>query len=131
MNENTEISKEAIRAIADAILEYMQDRISNISPDDDRSVEYGKYWTEGRCESDDCVYLDGEFEDYCASFNYEVSWKYRVWDEYWTDPWCWRTFDDMKDECGAVWDVEVDCPDNVPQSAIKEIEEIVNREINL
>lgn len=131
MNETKVLSKEAIKALADAVVEYMKDRIAKIEPEDDPTAEYSEYWTEGRYESDDCVGPEGgEFEDYSVSFSFEVTWKYREWYKYWSDPWCSPKFCDMKDMYGEVWGLEVVYPEGVPQSASKEIAEIVNREIN-
>lgn len=107
VNKGVEISDKIIDVIVDALIKDMTEKIAHISPDDDSSADYGECWTRGSYDSDDYLELDKPYSDYEISYKYELSWRYRVWTEYWTDPVCYPTFDEMDSEAGEVYDIEI------------------------
>lgn len=125
------ISDTLIDLIVDKSVDGMNDRIAKIDPRDDPSAEYGEYWTSGSYDSDDYLELDEPNDEYCSTYKFELSWEYRVWTEYWTDPVCYPSFDDMRNETGYVYDIEIDTPDGdaVKQSICDAIAKKVNDKI--
>lgn len=129
--ERAEIPDDVIKAITDTLVDVMAKRIENISPDDDPSADYGERWTTGRCDNDDWLELDKPFDEYEVSFKYSLSWRYREWTEYWTDPVCYPSFNEMDSETGKVYDIEICTPDGdeVKHSICKGIAKKVNDKI--
>lgn len=130
-DKGVEISDKVIDLIVDALVKDMTQKIADISPDDDSSAEYGEYWTHGSYESDDYLELDKPYSDYEISYKYELSWRYRVWTEYWTDPVCYPTFDEMDGEKGEVYGIEITTPDGdeVKEEICDTIAKKVNKRI--
>ena len=118
--DRVEISDTLIDLIVDKMVDEMNKRIANIQPSDDPSAEYGEYWTRGSYDSDDYLELDEPNDEYCISYKFELSWEYREWTEYWTDPVCYPSFD-----------IEIDTPDGdaVKQSICDAIAKKVNEKI--
>lgn len=131
INTGVEVSDKIIDVIVDALIKDMTEKIANISPDDDSSADYGECWTRGSYDSDDYLELDKPYSDYEISYKYELSWRYRVWTEYWTDPVCYPTFDEMDSEAGEVYDIEIITPagEDVKQSICNKIAKTVNEKI--
>ncbi len=130
--ERTEIPDDVIKAITDKLIDVMEKKIENISPDDDPSADYGESWTTGSYDDDDWFALDKPFDEYEVSFKYSLSWRYRSWTEYWTDPVCYPSFDEMDSEAGEVYDIEIYNPDGdeVKHSICNKIAKTVNEKIN-
>lgn len=126
-----EIPDDIIKAITDKLIDVMEKKIENISPDDDPSADYGESWTTGSFNDDDWLELDKPCDDYEVSFKYSLSWRYRSWTEYWTDPVCYPSFDEMDSESGEVYDIKIYTPDGdeVKHSICKEIAKKVNDKI--
>lgn len=105
--------------------------IENIDPSDDPSADYDEYCERGRYSGDDCLYLEGEFGGYEIGYEYKLSWRYREWTEYWTDPVCHPSFSEMDDEKGEVCNITIYDPDGneLPKEYCKEIAERVNKAI--
>lgn len=122
------IDEAIIDAIVKEIAAEMNRRIENIDPSDDPSAEYGEYWERGSCEGEDCIYLEEPYDEYEIGYNYELSWRYREWTEYWTDPVCYPTFDEMDSEEGCVTSIEIYTPDGdeVKHSVCNEIVKRIN-----
>lgn len=134
MNDNqptTTLDTALMDAVVKELTAEMLHRIENIDPSDDPYAEYGEYWERGSYSSDDALYLDGEFEDYEIGYEYEISWRYREWTEYWTDPVCYPSFSEMDDEKGEVYNITIIDPDGneLPEEYCKEIAERVNKAI--
>lgn len=134
MNDNqptTATDTALMEAIVKELTAEMLRRIENIDPHDDSSAEYGEYWERGSYSSDDGLYLDGEFSGYEIGYEYELSWRYREWTEYWTDPVCYPSFDEMDSEKGEVYNIVVIDPDGneLPEEFCKEIAKQVNEQI--
>lgn len=129
--ERVEIPDDVIKAITDELISVMAKRIENISPDDDPSADYGERWTNGSCDDDVWLELDEPFDEYGVSFKYSLSWRYRAWTEYWTDPVCYPSFAEMDSEAGEVYDIEISTPDGdeVKHSICNEIAKNVNEKI--
>lgn len=129
--ERAEIPDDVIKAITDELIKVMEKRIENISPDDDPSAEYGESWTKGSCDDDDWLELDEPLDEYEVSYKYSLSWRYRAWTEYWTDPVCYPSFDDMDSKAGEVYDIEIRTPDgeDVKHIICNKIAKIVNEKI--
>lgn len=129
--DRVEISDTLIDLIVDKMVDEMNDRIAKINPSDDPSAEYGEYWTSGSYDSDDYLELDEPNDEYCISYRFELSWEYRTWTEYWTDPVCYPSFDDMRNETGYIYDIEIDTPDGdaVKQCICDAIAKKVNNKI--
>lgn len=129
--ERTEIPDHVINAITKKLISVMNKRIENISPNDDQSADYGKSWTNGSCDGEDWLELDGQLDEYDISYHYELSWRYRTWTEYWTDPACAPSFDEMADERGKVYGISIYTPDGdeVNDSICERIAKTVNEKI--
>lgn len=129
--ERVEIDTALIDAIVSKMVDDMNDKIAHISPNDDPSADYGEYWERGSYESEDIVELDKPNDEYEIGYKYELSWEYRTWTEYWTDPVCYPSFDDMRNEAGEVWDVEISTPDGdaVKKEICDKIVKMVNDKI--
>ena len=126
-----EIPDDVIKAITEKLIEVMEDRIENISPEDDPSADYGESWTTGSCDGDDWLELGEPFDEYEVSYKYSLSWSYRAWTEYWTDPVCYPSFDEMADESGEVYEIEIYTPDGeeVKHSICNQIAKNINNKI--
>lgn len=111
--DRVEISDTLIDLIVDKMVDEMNKRIANIQP------------------SDDYLELDEPNDEYGISYKFELSWEYREWTEYWTDPVCYPSFDEMQNETGYVYDIEIDTPDGdaVKQSICDAIAKKVNEKI--
>lgn len=129
--ERVEIDTALIDAIVSKMVDDMNDKIAHISPNDDPSADYGEYWERGSYESEDIVELDKHNDEYEISYGYELSWQYREWEEYWTDPVCYPTFDEMRNETGSVFNIEIYTPsgDKVKQEICDAITKKVNDKI--
>ena len=126
-----EIDEALIDIITDKIIAEMTYYIKNIDPSEDTSAEYSEYWTTGTYESEGFVKLDEPNDKYDIVFEYELSWQYREWDEYWTDPVCYPTFDEMRNETGNIINLEIYTPsgDKVKQEICNTISDKVNNKI--
>ncbi len=113
-----EIPESLIEVIADKITSTMNDKIRNISPDDDPSATYDEWWTNGSCDGEDIIELDKPFDEYEVCFNYSLTWRYRTWTECWNDPVCYPSFDELDGETGKVYDIDIITPDG---DAVKQI----------
>lgn len=129
--DRVEISDSLIDRIVDRIVDKMNDRIAKIEPSNDASVEYGECWSGGSYDGDDDLELDEPNEEYCITYKFELSWEYRAWTEYWADPVCHPSFDEMRNETGYVYDIEIDTPngDAVKKSICDAITKKVNNKI--
>lgn len=130
--EMVEISENLIKVIVDKITSAMNEKIMNISPDDDPSADYDEWWTDGSCDGDDSIELDKPFDEYEVYFNYTLSWRYRTWTEYWTDPVCYPSFDEMDNEAGEIRDIDIITPDGdeVKREICERIAKNVNEKIS-
>lgn len=130
--DRVEISDTLIDLIVDKMVDEMNKRIANIQPSDDPSAEYGEYWTSGSYDSDDYLELDKPFDEYEVYFNYTLSWRYRTWTEYWTDPVCYPSFDEMDNEAGEIRDIDIITPDGdeVKREICERIAKNVNEKIS-
>lgn len=129
--ERAEIPDDVIKVITDELISVMDKRIEEISPDDDPSADYGASWTKGSCDDDDWLELEGPLEEYEVKFKYSLSWRYRAWTEYWTDPVCYPSFEEMDSKAGEVYDIEIRTPkgDDVKHSICNKIAKNVNEKI--
>ena len=127
-----EIPDDVIKAITEKMIEVMEERIENISPDDDPSADYGESCATGSYAGDDGLELGEPFDEYEVSYKYSLSWSYREWTEYWTDPMCYPSFDDIDSEAGEVYDIEIRTPDGdeVKHSICNQIAKNVNEKIS-
>lgn len=123
-----EIPAREVNIITQRLIAVMQDRIDNISPDDDPYAEYGRYWTEGSYENDDSLELTGLCDAYDISYRYSLSWQCQVWTEHWSDPACSPSFSEVRNQAGEVYNIEIYTPvgDMVKQSICDRISETVN-----
>lgn len=129
--DRVEISDTLIDLIVDKMVDEMNKQIANIQPSDDPSAEYGEHWLRGSYDRDGYLTLDEPNDEYEILYRFELSWEYRKWTEYWTDPVCYPSFDDMRNETCYVYDIEIDTPDGdaVKQSICDAIAKKVNEEI--
>lgn len=129
--DRVEISDALIDIIVDKMAKDMTHKIRHIDPSDDAYADYCGYWTTGTYESDAIVELDEPHDEYSITYDYELSWQYREWTEYWTDPVCYPTFSEMQNETGNVFNIEITTPDGdcVKQEICDAIAKKVNDKI--
>lgn len=127
--ERVGISGTLIDIIVDKMVDEVTRLISRIKPDDDPRAEYGNYWSKGSYDHEDCLILDESYSDYDISYGCEISWEYRAGDEYWSDPACYRSYSDIRNQTGCVYGVEISTPKglDVRQEDCEQIIEQVNQ----
>lgn len=114
-------------AIINALVSVMASRIKDIDPADDY-CDCSECWTSCSSEGDDWLELDEPFDEYEVSYEYRLTWRYREWTEYWTDPVCYPSFSEMDDEDGEVNSLSIFTPngESVSDEICNEIIDKVN-----
>lgn len=84
------------QAIINKLVEAMEKHIQEMDVEYPCCDTYG--WENLESESESDMEIDGLY----IVYEYSVSCKYCSWTEYWTDPVCYPSFDETKDENGEL-----------------------------